>query len=246
MKLLEGKTALITGATRGIGKAIALKFAQEGANIAFTGRGANEEMKTALEATRQEIEALGVKCCAYAVDASDFALAEETAKNVKEDFGTIDILVNNAGIYVANNFLKSDSSAWKRTVDVNLFGTMYPTHAVLPNMIERGYGRIINIGSVAGVYGIDYFVDYSATKGAIIAFTKALSKVVANKGITVNCISPGSINVHGGNDAMSEFSFIGRDGTPEELANAVMFAASDEASYMTGQNILIDGGRKKM
>lgn len=113
-------------------------------------------------------------------------------------------------------------------------------------MIEKGYGRIVNIGSVAGVYGISYFVDYSASKGAIIAFTKALSKLVADKGITVNCVSPGSINAHGDDNPMPDYSFIGRAGTPEELANAVLFAASDEASYMTGQNILIDGGRKKM
>ena len=125
MKLLEGKTALITGATRGIGKAIALKFAQEGANIAFTGRGANEEMKAALEATRQEIEALGVKCCAYAVDASDFAQAEETAKNVKEDFGTIDILVNNAGLGWGEPAETQSDDVWKTMIDTNLNGVYY-------------------------------------------------------------------------------------------------------------------------
>jgi NAD(P)-dependent dehydrogenase (short-subunit alcohol dehydrogenase family) len=236
-----GKTAFVTGAAKGIGKAIAVGFAQRGANVIVS-----DILKKELLQTATELERNGVRVKGIVLDVTDETAVRGAIEESIRDFGQIDILVNNAGIYVANNFLKSDSSAWKRTVDVNLFGTMYPTHAVLPNMIERGYGRIINIGSVAGVYGIDYFVDYSATKGAIIAFTKALSKVVANKGITVNCISPGSINVHGGNDAMSEFSFIGRDGTPEELANAVMFAASDEASYMTGQNILIDGGRKKM
>ena len=236
-----GKTAFVTGAAKGIGKAIAVGFAQRGANVIVS-----DILKKELLQTAKELERNGVRVKCIVLDVTDETAVRGAIEESIRDFGHIDILVNNAGIYVANNFLKSDSSAWKRTVDVNLFGTMYPTHAVLPNMIERGYGRIINIGSVAGVYGIDYFVDYSATKGAIIAFTKALSKVVANKGITVNCISPGSINVHGGNDAMSEFSFIGRDGTPEELANAVMFAASDEASYMTGQNILIDGGRKKM
>jgi NAD(P)-dependent dehydrogenase (short-subunit alcohol dehydrogenase family) len=112
-------------------------------------------------------------------------------------------------------------------------------------MIENGYGRIVNIGSVAGVYGLSYFVDYSMTKGAIISFTKALAKLVSSKGVTVNCISPGTIDVTGGG-SNSDFSFIGRPGTPEECANVILFVASDEASYVSGQNYLVDGCRKKM
>ena len=235
------KTAFITGAARGIGKAIALGFAKNGANVIISDILKNELMKT-----EQEIASLGTKVKSIILDVTDECAVESSISESICEFGQIHILVNNAGIYPSGNFIESKSSDWKRVLNINILGTMYPTHSILPHMIENNYGRIINIGSVAGVYGISYFVDYSASKGAIIAFTKALSKVVADKGITVNCISPGSIDVSGGSNNMSEFSFTGRAGTPEELANAVLFAASDEASYMTGQNILVDGGRKKM
>lgn len=122
---------------------------------------------------------------------------------------------------------------------------MYLSHEVLPSMIENGYGRIVNIGSVAGVYGLSWFVDYSMSKGAIISFTKALAKAVSSKGITVNCVSPGSVAPEG-SEQMKEFSFVGRAGTYEEIANVILFVASDEASYISGQNYLVDGCRKQM
>ena len=122
---------------------------------------------------------------------------------------------------------------------------MYLSHAVLPSMIENGYGRIVNIGSVAGVYGLSWFVDYSTSKGAVISFTKALAKAVSDKGITVNCISPGSV-APDGSEAMTDYSFVGRAATYDEIANVILFVSSDEASYVSGQNYLVDGCRKQM
>ena len=237
----KGKNAIVTGAGRGIGKAIALGLAQKGANIIIFD--INEEN---LVNTAAEIESLGVKVKTAIVDVSDESAIRNAIDESIKEFGQIHILINNAGIPVINDFLNGDSSAWKKSIDVNILGTMYPTHAILPHMIEKGYGRIVNIGSVAGVYGINYFVDYSMTKGAVIAFTKAVAKLVSDKGITVNCVSPGSIDTTGDNHSMDDFCFIGRAGTPEECANPVIFLASDEASYISGQNYLVDGCRKKM
>ncbi len=237
----KGQTAFVTGAARGIGKAIALRFAREGANVVIC-----DILEELLENTVKEIAELGVKVKGIVLDVTDENSVKDAINESISEFGKIQILVNNAAIMPICEFLESEPSDWKKTFDVNVFGTMCPTYTILPHMIENGYGRIVNLGSVAGVYGIGYFVDYSATKGAVISFTKALSKVVADKGITVNCISPGSIADPNGEFPMTEFSFIGRAGTPDELANTVVFVASDEASYITGQNILVDGGRKKM
>lgn len=237
----SGKTAFITGAARGIGKSIALKMAKKGANVVIC-----DILKEELEQTAKEISEYGSGVKSIILDVSDESAVRTAIEESIIEFGQVHILVNNAGIYRGNNFIESQSVDWKKTIDINILGSMYPTHAILPHMIENNYGRIVNIGSVAGVYGISFFVDYSMSKGAIISFTKALAKVVADKGITVNCISPGSIEVKGRENTMTELSFIGRAGTPEELANAVLFAASDEASYITGQNIIVDGCRKKM
>ena len=237
----KGKTAFITGAAKGIGKAIALGFAKNGADLILT-----DILTEELSATVKEAKAFGVKVKEIKLDVTDEKAVRDAAEESVKEFGKVDILVNNAGIYPKRAFDESTSKDWKKTIDVNILGTLYPTHALLPQMIENGYGRIVNIGSVAGVYGVSYFVDYSMTKGAIISFTKALAKYVADKGITVNCVSPGSIDVHGGKKPMPEHSFMGRAGTPEELANAVLFVASDEASYISGQNYLVDGCRKQM
>ncbi len=236
----KGKNAIVTGAGRGIGKAIALSLATKGANLILFD--INEEN---LVNTAAEIGNLGVKVKTVVVDVSDESAIRNAIDDSIKEFSQIHILINNAAIPVSSDFLNSDSSAWKKSIDVNILGTMYPTHSLLPHMIEKGYGRIVNIGSVAGVYGINYFVDYSMTKGAVIAFTKAVAKLVSDKGITVNCVSPGSIDTNG-NSPMEEFSFIGRAGTPEECANLVAFLSSEEASYISGQNYLVDGCRKKM
>lgn len=237
----KGKTAFITGTSKGIGKAIALGMASKGANLILA-----DIDEVNLSNVCKEAEAFGVKVKKVVLDVSDENLVRKAMSESIEEFGQIHILINNAGIYLGNNFIEATSEVWKRCIDINILGTMYPTHAVLPHMIEKGYGRIVNIGSVAGEYGISYFVDYSMTKGAVISFTKALAKLVTDKGVTVNCVSPGSIDVTGGNNPMLEHSFMGRAGTPEECANLVMFIASDEASYISGQNYLVDGCRKKM
>ena len=179
------------------------------------------------------------------VDISAEAEARDAIAKGLEALGRIDILVNNAGIFPLSDFLTTSSEQWKRVFDVNVLGTMTLSHAVLPSMIENGYGRIVNVASVAGVYGLSWFVDYSASKGAVIAFTRALAKAVTSKGVTVNCVSPGSIDVTG-EQKMPQHSFTGRSGTPEECANVVLFLASDEASYVSGQEYLVDGCRRLM
>ena len=178
-------------------------------------------------------------------DVSDEAAARSAVAEALEKFGRIDILVNNAGIFPPSEFISSSSEQWKKVFDINVLGTMYLSHAVLPSMLENGYGRIVNVGSVAGVYGLSWFVDYSASKGAVISFTKALAKAVSGKGVTVNCVSPGSV-AEKGSDRMKDFSFVGRAGTYEEIANVILFVASDAASYVSGQNYPVDGCRKQM
>ena len=193
MKLLEGKTALITGATRGIGKGIALKFAAEGANIAFTGRGANEDMLAALEATRQEVEALGVKCIAYASDAANFAQTEETVKKVKEDFGSIDILVNNAGITKDGLMLRMTEEQWDTVINANLKSAFNFIHACLPIMMRQRGGSIINMSSVVGVHGNAGQANYAASKAGMIALAQSVAQEMGPKGIRANAIAPGFI-----------------------------------------------------
>jgi 3-oxoacyl-[acyl-carrier protein] reductase len=240
-KDFEGKVAFVTGAAVGIGRAIAVGFAENGADVIIT-----DINEGKLNETKELVKAFGVKVKTAVFDVADEEASRKAIKEAEEEFGKIDILVNNAGIYPGSDFLEVDSDHWKKLININILGTMYPIQAVLPGMIERGYGRIVNIGSVAGVYGLGCFVDYSMTKGAIIALTKALAKVYTEKGVTVNCISPGSINVTDRDDVMLKHSFTGRPGTPEELANAVLFVASEEASYISGQNYQVDGCRRAM
>ena len=249
MKLLEGKTALITGATRGIGKGIALKFAAEGANIAFTGRGANEEMLAALEETRQEVEALGVKCIAYASDAANFAQTEETVKKVKEDFGSIDILVNNAGITKDGLMLRMTEEQWDTVINANLKSAFNFIHACLPIMMRQRGGSIINMSSVVGVHGNAGQANYAASKAGMIALAQSVAQEMGPKGIRVNTIAPGFIET-----AMTEALPdevrnewkkkipLRRAGQTEDVANTALYLASDLSSYVTGQVIQVDGG----
>lgn len=249
MKLLEGKTALITGATRGIGKGIALKFASEGANIAFTGRGANEDMLAALEATRQEVEALGVKCIAYASDAANYAQTEETVKKIKEDFGSIDILVNNAGITKDGLMLRMTEEQWDTVINANLKSAFNFIHACLPIMMRQRGGSIINMSSVVGVHGNAGQANYAASKAGMIALAQSVAQEMGPKGIRVNTIAPGFIETAMTEALPDEIRKewtkkipLRRAGQTEDVANTALYLASDLSSYVTGQVIQIDGG----
>ncbi|MCQ2430973.1 MAG: SDR family oxidoreductase [Clostridia bacterium] len=243
MKRFEGKCVMITGASVGIGQACAEQFAKDGANLVLAD--VDLEKLEILAKTLQDtcqVRVLFALC-----DVSNDAAVRKLVSDACEAFGRIDILVNNAGIWRRfMPFTETTSEMWKKYIDVNILGTMYCTHAVLPGMLSAGWGRVINVGSVAGVYGNANMVDYSTTKGAVIAFTKALAKEVSPKGVTVNCVSPGSVSNHQDEIEPSELSFMGRTGTHTENANMICFLASDEAAYISGQNIQVDGCRKKM
>jgi len=236
----KNRTVIITGAARGIGRATAELFAEHQANVVITD--INEE---ALLAFEKDLTAKGVKVLARVCDVREEALVHAVVQQTIETFGKIDVLVNNAGIYLNDMgaFAESKSEQWKMKIESNILGTMYFTHAVLPSMMEHQYGRIVNLGSVAGVYGLRNMVDYSMTKGGVIAFSRALSKEVGSYGITVNAVSPG--NIHETNE-FPEMAFLNRSGTPRECANLICFLASDDASYISGQNYQVDGSRKTM
>lgn len=238
----KNRSAFITGCAHGIGRAIACKLAQNGVSLAISDIKEDGLLETAVLAGEY-----GVQVETYVLDVSDETAIRDAISDAVQKLGKLDILINNAGIYNTSTlFVDTPPEVWKKKIDVNILGTMYPTHALLPHMLENKYGRIINIGSVAGIYGLYSFTDYSMTKGAVIAFTKALAKEVAAKGITVNTVSPGSIDVTGGNNPMTEHSFTGHAGLPEDIAEAVAFLASDDAGYINGQNLPVDGCRKKI
>ena len=242
---LKNKVAVVTGAAVGIGKATAIKLASEGAAVAILDL--NEEK---LLVTKTEIEKKGGKALAIKCDVSNEEEVGAAFAKIKNELGKTDILVNNAALWRCwAPFTKTPVDDWKKYIDVNVMSVVYCTHAVLPDMISAKYGRIINVASVAGVYGNANMAHYSATKGAIIAFTKALAKEVSDKGVLVNSVSPGSVSPSDNADIdytqESRLSFMGRTGSDRENANLICFLASDEASYISGQNIQIDGCRKK-
>ena len=245
MRLLTGKTALITGAARGIGKAIALKFASEGANIAFTDLVIDENGK----ATEEEIAALGVKVKGYASNAADFAQSAEVVNQVKEDFGSIDILVNNAGITKDGLMLRMTEAQWDAVIGVNLKSAFNFIHACTPIMMRQKGGSIINMASVVGVHGNAGQCNYSASKAGMIALAKSIAQEMGAKGIRANAIAPGFIET-AMTQALSEEVRkewikgipLRRGGTPEDVANIALFLASDLSSYVSGQVIQVDGG----
>ncbi|MGM0496487.1 MAG: 3-oxoacyl-[acyl-carrier-protein] reductase [Bacteroidota bacterium] len=245
MKLLEGKTALITGAARGIGKSIALKFAEEGANIAFTDLQENEQMKE----VEKTIQDLGVKGKGYASDASSFDDTQKVVKNILNDFSRIDILVNNAGITQDTLLMRMTEDQWNKVISVNLNSVFNFTKAVQRSMLKQRAGSIINMSSVVGVSGNAGQANYSASKAGIIGFTKSVAKELGSRNITCNAIAPGFIITEmtgklqdDVKKAWEEQIPLKRGGTPEEVANTATFLASDLSNYITGQVIHVCGG----
>ena len=244
MKLLEGKVALVTGAGRGIGKAIALRFAQEGANVAFTDLAVNE----AVEETVKEIEAMGVKAKAYASNAANFDETHEVVKQIVEDFGRIDVLVNNAGITKDGLMMRMSEAQWDAVINVNLKSAFNFIHAVTPVMAKQRGGSIINMSSVVGVSGNAGQCNYSASKAGMIGLAKSIAKEMGPRGIRANCIAPGFIITDMTNQLSQEIKDqwaqqipMRRGGTPEDVANVALFLASDLSSYVSGQTIHCSG-----
>ena len=242
MGLLTGKTALITGAARGIGKAIALKFAEEGANIAFTDLAVNEE-------TEAEIAALGVKAKSYASNAADFQQTEEVVKAVKEEFGSIDILVNNAGITKDGLMLRMTEQQWDAVIAVNLKSAFNFIHACVPVMMRQRGGSIINMASVVGVHGNAGQANYAASKAGLIALAKSIAQEMGPKGIRANAIAPGfietAITAQLSDEIREEWKKkipLRRGGQVDDIANTALYLASDLSSYVSGQVIQVDGG----
>ena len=241
----NGKVALVTGAAVGIGRATAILLAQNGAKLVLVD--VNGEKLAEL---KNELAAYTENVLTFVCDVSDEALVYRVVEEALSKFGKIDILVNNAALWRSkSSFLNTPTEEWKKYIDINIMGTVYFTKAVLPSMLEHSWGRVINVASVAGVYGNANMAHYSATKGAVIAFTKALAKEVTDKGVLVNSVSPGSVSPSDNYDIdhtqESTLSFMGRTGSDRENANLICFLASDAASYISGQNIQIDGCRKK-
>ena len=245
MKLLEGKVALVTGAARGIGKAIALKFATEGADIAFTDLVIDENGKQ----TENEIAALGVKAKGYASNAADFAQTEQVVAQIKEEFGHIDILVNNAGITKDSLMMRMTEQQWDAVIAVNLKSAFNFIHALVPIMMRQRGGSIINMASVVGVHGNAGQANYAASKAGLIALAKSVGQEMGSRGIRANAIAPGFIDTAMTQALPDEIRKewiqripLRRGGTVEDIANVATFLASDLSSYVTGQVIQVDGG----
>ncbi len=245
MGLLTGKTALITGAARGIGKAIALKFAEEGANVAFTDLVIDENGI----ATQEEIAAKGFKAKGYASNAADFAQTEEVVKLIKEEFGSIDILVNNAGITKDGLMLRMSEQQWDAVINVNLKSAFNFIHACVPVMMRQRAGSIINMSSVVGVHGNAGQANYAASKAGLIALAKSIAQEMGPRGIRANAIAPGFIDTAMTQQLSEEVRNewcqkipLRRGGTVDDIANTALFLASDLSAYVSGQVIQVDGG----
>lgn len=240
---LKGRVALVTGAGRGIGKEIAETLAFQGADVVVT-----DVADTVFETTK-EIDKLGVASLALKCDVSNLHEVQNCQKQVIDKFKKLDILVNNAGIYPQKPFLEMTEEDWTNVLQINLFGIFHVTKAFLPGMVERKYGKIVNLSSISGPFVIfPNLVHYSSSKAAIAGFTKAVALEMAPYHINVNAVAPGPIDVSGGQvpEAMTAQIVraipLGRMGKPDDIANTVVFLVSDEANFITGQTIVSDGG----
>jgi len=245
MKLLENKTAIITGATRGIGRGIAVEFAKQGANVAFT----YSSSVDAANALESELTSIGVKAKGYQSNAAEFDSAQELAKEVLAEFGSIDILVNNAGITKDNLLMRISEDDFDKVIEVNLKSVFNLTKAVIRPMMKQRAGSIINMSSVVGLKGNAGQSNYAASKAGILGFSKSVALELGSRNIRSNVIAPGFIEtemtgkldeavVQGWRDAIP----LKRGGTPEDIANACVFLASDMSAYITGQTLSVDGG----
>jgi len=245
MNLLEGKVALITGAARGIGKAIALKYASCGADIAFTDLVIDQNG----ENTKRELEAFGVKVVAYASNAASFEDAHKVVESVVKEFGKIDILVNNAGITKDGLMMRMSEEQWDMVINVNLKSAFNFIHAITPIMMKQKSGSIINMSSVVGVSGNGGQVNYSASKAGMIGVTKSIAKELGSRGVRANAVAPGFIITEMTDrlpeDVKKQWAEqipLRRGGTPEDVANVCLFLGSELSSYITGQVITVCGG----
>ena len=240
---LNGKTALVTGASRGIGRAIALRLAEDGANVAVIYAGSADKA----EAVVNEITALGVNAKAYQCNVADSAAVNETVKAVTNDLGKIDILVNNAGITRDGLMLRMKDEDFDAVLDTNLKGAFNMIRACYSGFIRKKSGRIINISSVSGIMGNAGQANYSASKAGVIGLAKSVARELASRGITCNAVAPGFIQTGmtenlGDNNPLLNSIPLGRMGKPEDIAAAVAFLASDSAAYITGEVLKVDGG----
>lgn len=245
MKLLEGKTAIITGAARGIGKAIALKYAEQGANIAFTDLAIDDNAK----ATEAEIAKLGVKVKGYASNAASFDDTHKVVEEILNDFGRIDILINNAGITRDGLMVRMSEQQWDMVININLKSAFNFIHAVSPIMMKQKGGSIINMSSVVGLSGNVGQTNYSASKAGMIGLAKSIAKELGSRNIRANCICPGFIitEMTGvlSEDVKKKWAEqipLRRGGTPEDVANVAVFLGSDLSAYVSGQEIPVCGG----
>jgi 3-oxoacyl-[acyl-carrier protein] reductase len=245
MKLLQGKNTLVTGASKGIGRSVAIRFAEEGANVAFTYLSSVEQG----EALERELQAKGVKAKGFRSDASDFAQAEKLINDVVTEFGTLDVLVNNAGITMDNLLLRMTEEAWDKVISVNLKSCFNTVKAVAKPMMKQRGGSIINMTSVVGLKGNAGQANYAASKAGIIGFTKSIALELGSRGIRSNAIAPGFIETEmtGKLDEKTVQSWrdaipLKRGGRPEDVANACVFLASDMSTYISGQVLQVDGG----